>query len=106
MIQAKIVSLRSKNLTKNSKPTKLGKDSKSEEQEFDKEFKVNNTWHCSTLDRCKCGKFSLMEKTIKSFCCHEKALEYNKYDEKLCAAQNQGFKCMTNVSSFVHFNQG
>lgn len=76
-------------------------ESESEEEEFDKEFEVNNAWRRSTLDWCKCGKCSIMEKTIESFCCHEKALEYDEYDEKLSAAQNQGFECITNLSFFA-----
>ena len=42
-----------------------------------------------------------MEKTIESFCCHKKAMEYDEYDEKLTSAQNQEFSCITSLSSFV-----
>ncbi len=42
-----------------------------------------------------------MEKTIESFCCHEKALEYDEYDDKLTSVQNQEINCITSLSSFV-----
>ena len=41
-----------------------------------------------------------MDKTVESFCCHEKATEYDEYDEKLKNAENQGFQCITNLTSF------
>ena len=49
---------------------------------------------------CKCGECAKMEKTIESFCCHEKAIEYDEYDAKLADAQQQTFKCITSLSSF------
>ena len=58
-------------------------------------------WCRTTLEWCKCGKCAIMEKTIESFCCHEKALEYDEYDDKLTSAQNQEFTCITSLSSFV-----
>ena len=42
-----------------------------------------------------------MEKTIESFCCHEKALEYDEYDDILTGAQNLGLNCITSLSSFT-----
>ncbi|CAB3977883.1 Hypothetical predicted protein [Paramuricea clavata] len=67
----------------------LSEDSGSEEDEFDEEFELANAWRRTTLEWCKCGKCAIMEKTIESFCCHEKALEYDEYDDKLTSAQNQ-----------------
>ena len=32
-------------------------------------------------------------KAIESFCCYEKALEYNEYDALLKEAETQGGKC-------------
>lgn len=43
-----------------------------------------------------------MNKTIESFCCHEKALEYDEYDDLLTGTQNQGLECIiTSLSSFI-----
>lgn len=75
-------------------------DSTSEEEEFDDEFEAANAWRRSTLDWCKCGKCSIMEKTIESFCCHEKALEYDEYDDLLTGAQNTGLECITSLEAF------
>ena len=41
-----------------------------------------------------------MEKTIESFCCYKKAVEYDEYDEKRTTAQNPDFSCITSLSSF------
>jgi hypothetical protein len=76
-------------------------DSGSEEDEFDEEFEAAFSCRRTTLEWCKCGKCAIMEKTIESFCCHEKALEYDEYDDKLTSAQNQEFTCITSLSSFV-----
>lgn len=75
--------------------------SEDSESAEDEEFEVINAWRRDTLEWCKCGKCSIMEKSIESFCCHEKALEYDEYDKKLTAAQNQGFDCITSLSSFI-----
>ena len=58
-------------------------DSYDEEDEYNDEFERANSWRLTTLSWCKCGKCSLMEKTIESFCCHEKSLEYDEYDDIL-----------------------
>ena len=50
-------------------------DSYDEEDEYNDEFERANLWRLTTLSWCKCGKCSLMKKTIESFCCHEKSLE-------------------------------
>ena len=42
-----------------------------------------------------------MTRTIESFCCYEKAVEYDEYDERLSSAQEQGFTCITFLPSFV-----
>lgn len=76
-------------------------DSPSEEEELDEVFEAANAWRRTTLEWCKCGKCAIMEKTIESFCCHEKAIEYDEYDEKLTSAQNQEFSCITSLSSFM-----
>ena len=76
-------------------------DSGSDEEEFDEVFEAANAWRCTTLQWCKCGKCAVMEKTIESFCCHEKAVEYDEYDGKLTCAQNQEFSSITSLSSFV-----
>ena len=76
-------------------------ESESDEEEVDEEFEAANAWRRSTLSWCKCGKCAIMEKTIESFCCHEKALEYDEYDEKLASAQNQDLECITSLPSFV-----
>ena len=48
----------------------------------------------------QCGNCNLMVKTVESFCCHEKAIEYDEYDDKLKSAQDQGYTCITKLSSF------
>ena len=42
---------------------------------------------------CKCGHCTLKRKAIESFCCQEKALEYDEYDALLKEAEAQGGKC-------------
>ena len=74
--------------------------SQGSEDETDEEFDEINRWRLSTIEWCKCGNCELMPKTIESFCCHEKALEYDEYDDKLKSAQDQGFTCITELSSF------
>ena len=70
------------------------------EDEVDQEFETINRWRLSTLDWCKCGNCDLMVKTVESFCCHEKAIEYDEYDDKLKSAQDRGYTCITKLSSF------
>ena len=57
-------------------------DSTSTNDSLDEEFEAINWWQLATLEWCKCGQCQLMSKTIESFCCHEKAVEYHEYDEK------------------------
>ena len=59
----------------------------------------NKSLALSTLEWCKCG-YCDMSKTIESFCCHEKSIEYDEYDDKVKSAQDQGFTCITKLSSF------
>ena len=73
----------------------------SDDESFDEEFEAANAWRRSSLQWCKCGKCSIMNKTIESFCCHEKALEYDEYDDLLTGAQNQGLECITSLSLFI-----
>ena len=74
--------------------------STSDDEEIDQDFETANSWRLSTLDWCKCGNCSVMDKTVESFCRHEKATEYDESDEKLTNAENQGFQCITNLTSF------
>ena len=74
--------------------------STTDDEEFDEEFEAANALRLCTLKWCKCGECAKMEKTIESFCCHEKAIEYDEYDAKLADAQQQTFKCITSLSSF------
>jgi hypothetical protein len=67
----------------------------------DEEFEAINSWRLSTLEWCKCGHCDLMTKKIESFCCHEKATEYDEYDDKLKSAEHQNFTCVTELSSFL-----
>ena len=58
-------------------------------------------WRRTVLQWCEYGKCTIMGKTIESFRCYEKAVEYDEYDEKLTSSQNQEFSCITGLSSFV-----
>ena len=78
--------------------TSTGEDSYSSDDSFEE----INAWRRTDLNWCKCGKCDLMAKARESFCCHEKAVEYDEYDSKLSAAQSQGFNCITSLSSFVN----
>ena len=75
-------------------------DSYSEEDEYNDEFEAANAWRLKTLSWCKCGKCLLMEKTIESFCCHEKSLEYDEYDDILKKVESEEFTCITDSSAF------
>lgn len=76
-------------------------DSSSVESDFDEEFERANAWRTSSLNWCKCGNCTLMVKAIESFCCHEKSLEYDEYDDLLSSSQNQGLNCITSLLSFT-----
>ena len=47
-----------------------------------------------------CGHCTLKSKAIQSFCCHDKALEYDEYDTLLKEAESQGGKCLTAHEEF------
>ena len=65
----------------------------SSDEEIDHVFKAKNAWRLESLSLCKCGHCTLKPKAIESFCCHEKALEYDEYDALLKEAEAQGGKC-------------
>ena len=54
---------------------------------IDPQFEALHRWRLATLKWCKCGKCAIMERTIESFCCLEKALEFDEYDALLTNAQ-------------------
>ncbi|CAB3982115.1 Hypothetical predicted protein [Paramuricea clavata] len=76
-------------------------ESTSTEDNPNAEFEGINSWRLTTLQWCKCGQCQIMTKTIESFCCHEKAVEYDEYDAKLISAQNQGLTCISLLPAFV-----
>ena len=47
-----------------------------------------------------CGHCTLKPKAIQSFCCHDKAWEYDEYDTLLKEAEPQGGKCLTAHEEF------
>ena len=79
-----------------------GGSSDDDDDSFNDVFEIDlNAWRLSTLSWCKCGHCGLTPRTIESFCCHEKATEYDEYDNKLKSAQDQGFTCVTQLPSFT-----
>ena len=50
-----------------------------EEEGIDHEFEAINSWRLLTLEWCKCGHCAIMEKSIESFCCHEKAVRPSSF---------------------------
>lgn len=75
-------------------------DSASSEEEVDHVLEAENAWRLESLSWCKCGHCTLKPKAIESFCCHEKALEYDEYDALLKEAETQGEKCLTTHAEF------
>jgi hypothetical protein len=71
-----------------------------DESSIDESFEAINAWRLTTLEWCKCGNCGIKAKSVESFCCHEKAVEYDEYDDKLTSAQNQELNCITSLSSF------
>ena len=69
--------------------------------DVDAEFEQAISWRLTSLEWCKCGHCEVMTRTIEGFCCCEKAVEYDEYDERLSSAQEQGFICITFLPSFV-----
>ena len=72
----------------------------SDEDDIDKAFKAANGWRLNTLNWCKCGQCTLQIKTIESFCCHEKALQYDEYDTLVNEAESTGHMCLTDHPEF------
>ena len=83
-----------------------GDESDSDEQselsdeEIHHVFEAKNAWRLESLSWCKCGHCTLKPKTIESFCCHDKALEYDEHDALLKEAETQGGKCLTTHTEF------
>ena len=71
------------------------RESNSSSEEIDQEFETANAWHIQTLSWCKCGQCTISKKLIECFCCYEKALEYDEYDDLLDHRETQGQKCVT-----------
>jgi hypothetical protein len=80
-----------------------GSDSESSQDEevVDIAFETANCWRLKTLSWCKCGHCSLQTKTIESFCCYEKAIEYDEYDALVANAEGSGKSCITCLSEFT-----
>lgn len=78
-------------------------DSESEsssDEEVDQVFELQNAWRLQCLSWCKCGQCTLTTKAIESFCCHEKALEYDEYGALLSEAEGRGEQCLTSLPDF------
>ena len=52
--------------------------------DVDEEFEQANSWRLTSLEWCKCGHCQLMTRTIGSFFCCEKAVEYMMNTMKDC----------------------
>ena len=65
----------------------------SSDEEIDHVFEAKNAWRLESLSWCNCGHCTLKPKAIESFCCYEKALEYDEYDALLKEAEAQRGKC-------------
>ncbi|XP_028415471.1 uncharacterized protein LOC114538490 [Dendronephthya gigantea] len=92
---------KSQNLSEYS-DSDVDSESLSSDEEHDHIFEEQNAWRLESLDWCKCGNCNFMSKTIESFCCHEKALEYNEYDALLNEVETLGEKCLTAHSDFIN----
>ena len=73
-------------------------ESSSDEEVVDEAFEVENAWRLQSLKWCKCGHCKQNTKAVESFCCHEKALEY---DALLSEAEAQGDSCLTCLPDFI-----
>ena len=62
----------------------------SDDDLIDPQFEPLYRWKLATLKWCKCGKCAIMERSIESFCCHEKALDFDEYNALLTNAQMEG----------------
>jgi hypothetical protein len=80
-------------LNENSGSSGAESDSESEsssDDDFDEAFEAENSWRLKSFSWCKCGHCTLQTKTIESFCCHEKALEYDEFDALVTNAERSG----------------
>ena len=75
-------------------------NSSSSSEEIDQEFETANAWRLQTLSWCKCGHCTISKKLIECFCCYEKVLEYDEYDDLLDHCETQGYKCVTLHTDF------
>ncbi|CAB4032111.1 Hypothetical predicted protein [Paramuricea clavata] len=75
-------------------------DSSSSDESIDEVFELANSWWKSTLSWCKCGHCKIMPETLENFCCKERAVEYDEYDEKLSQAESSGDACLTQLPDF------
>ncbi|XP_028413918.1 uncharacterized protein LOC114536765 [Dendronephthya gigantea] len=70
------------------------------DEEVDHAFEAEHAWRLQSLEWCKCGHCTLKPKAIEFFCCHEKALEYDEYDNLLNEAEANGKRCLTAHGDF------
>ena len=75
-------------------------EGESSDDEVDHVFEAENAWRLETLSWCKRGHSTLKPKAIESYCCNDKALEYDEYDTLLKEAESQGGKCLTAHKEF------
>ena len=75
--------------------------SSSEDDSLDHQFEASNSWRRTTLEWCKCGKCAIMERTIESFCCHEKAIEYDSRVKMLSPVTNLRLVKFDDFFSFI-----
>ena len=93
-------------LQSSSSGDESGSEAESEstdEGDIDMAFESENAWRLQSLSWCKCGHCALQPKVVESFCCHEKALEYDEYDALLNEAKTEGKgleKCLTQHTDF------
>ena len=90
-------------LNENSGSSGAESDSESEsssDDDFDEAFEAENSWRLKSLSWCTCGHCTLQTKTIESFCCHEKALEYDEYDALVTNVEGSGESCVTCLPEF------
>jgi hypothetical protein len=74
--------------------------SEDEVDEIHRIFERENAWRLNSMTWCQCGNCSPMNKAVESFCCHEKAVEYDEYDALLSEAEGRQEKCVTTLPEF------
>lgn len=67
---------------------------------LDKIFEEKNMWRLESLRWCACGNCRLSTRVLESFCCKEKAVEYDDYDSLLSQAEAEGLQCITCLPEF------